>query len=46
MENSEMLADTLGEHVYDFFLRNKRAEWEGYRGQVSTYERDLMLPVI
>ncbi len=46
MENSEFLAETLGEHVYDFFLRNKRSEWEAYRGQVSAYERDLMLPTI
>ncbi|HSJ22145.1 MAG TPA: glutamine synthetase family protein [Nocardioidaceae bacterium] len=46
MESSELLADTLGEHVYDFFLRNKRSEWEAYRGQVSAFERDLMLPVI
>jgi glutamine synthetase len=45
-ENSELLAETLGEHVYDFFLRNKRAEWEEYRIQVSAYERDLMLPVL
>jgi glutamine synthetase len=45
-ESSELLAETLGEHVYDFFLRNKRAEWEEYRVQVSAYERDLMLPVL
>ncbi|MDQ6686522.1 MAG: glutamine synthetase, partial [Actinomycetota bacterium] len=45
-ESSELLADTLGEHVYDFFLRNKRAEWLEYRGQVSAFERDRMLPVI
>jgi glutamine synthetase len=45
-ESSELLAETLGEHVYDFFLRNKRAEWEEYRGQVSPYERDTMLPVL
>ena len=45
-EDSELLAETLGEHVYDFFLRNKRAEWEEYRGQVSVFERDRMLPVI
>jgi glutamine synthetase len=45
-ESSELLAETLGEHVYDFFLRNKRKEWEDYRVQVSAYERDLMLPVI
>ena len=30
-ENSELLAETLGEHVFDFFLRNKRSEWEDYR---------------
>jgi glutamine synthetase len=45
-ESSELLAETLGEHVYDFFLRNKRAEWEDYRVQVSAFERDLMLPII
>ena len=43
-EDSELLAETLGEHVFDFFLRNKRAEWEEYRGQVSAFERDRMLP--
>jgi len=45
-ERSELLAETLGEHVFDFFLRNKRAEWDEYRGQVSAFERDRMLPVI
>ena len=43
---SELLAETLGEHVFDFFLRNKRAEWEEYRTQVSAFERDRMLPVL
>jgi glutamine synthetase len=45
-ERSELLAETLGEHVFDFFLRNKRQEWDEYRGQVSAFERDRMLPVI
>ncbi|MBS44650.1 MAG: glutamine synthetase [Nocardioides sp.] len=45
-ERSEMLAEVLGENVFDFLLRNKRAEWDDYRGQVSAYERDQMLPVI
>ena len=45
-ENSELLAETLGEHVYDFFLRNKRTEWEEYPVQVSAFERDRMLPVL
>ncbi len=46
MESSELVAETLGEHVFDFFLRNKRAEWEAYRRQVSQYELDAMLPVL
>ena len=45
-ETSELLADTLGEHVFDFVLRNKRVEWEDYRGVVSSFERDRMLPVL
>jgi len=46
MERSELVAETLGEHVFDFFLRNKRAEWEEYRVQVSAFERDRMLPLL
>jgi glutamine synthetase len=45
-ENSELLAETLGEHVFDYFLRNKRAEWDDYRGHVHTFERDRMLPLL
>ncbi|GAA1976941.1 type I glutamate--ammonia ligase [Nocardioides panacihumi] len=45
-ETSDLLADTLGEHVFDFFLRNKRVEWQEYRGVVSAFERDKMLPVL
>ncbi len=46
MENSELVAETLGEHVYEFFLRNKRAEWDEYRLQVTPYERNKMLPIL
>ena len=35
MEKSELVAETLGEHVFDHFLRNKRAEWAEYRRQVT-----------
>ena len=28
----------LGEHVFDFFLRNKRQEWANYRSHVTPYE--------
>jgi glutamine synthetase len=46
MERSELAAETLGEHVYDFFLRNKRREWEEYRIQVTAFELDRYLPVM
>jgi glutamine synthetase len=46
MERSELVAQTLGEHVFEFFLRNKRAEWTEYARQVTPYERDRLLPVL
>ena len=46
MERSELVADTLGEHVFDFFLRNKRAEWDEYARQVTEFERMKYLPVL
>jgi glutamine synthetase len=46
MENSELVAETLGEHVFDFFLRNKREEWRDYRRQVTRWERERYLPVL
>jgi glutamine synthetase len=46
MEKSELVAETLGEHVFDFFLRNKRAEWESYRRHVTPWELRTYLPVL
>ncbi|HWB34729.1 MAG TPA: glutamine synthetase, partial [Rugosimonospora sp.] len=46
MEHSELVAEILGEHVFDFFLRNKRAEWEEYRREVTPYERRRYLGVV
>ena len=44
MESSELVANTLGEHVFDYFLRNKRAEFEEYRRQVTPHELLTSLP--
>lgn len=46
MEQSELVAETLGERVFDFVLRNKRAEWEAYRNQVTPFELDRYLAVL
>jgi glutamine synthetase len=46
MEQSELMAETLGEHVFDWFLRNKRREWDRYQHHVSKFELDTYLPVL
>jgi glutamine synthetase len=46
MESSELVAETLGEHVFDFFLRNKRAEWQDYSHQVTQFELSRYLPIL
>src|SRR4051794_23997385 len=46
MENSDLVRNTLGEGVFDFFLRNKRAEWDEYRRNVTPFEINRYLPVL
>jgi len=46
MQDSELVAECLGEHVFDFFLRNKREEWAEYRRQVTRFELDRYLPTL
>ncbi len=46
MERSELVAETLGEHVFEWFIRNKRAEWADYKVQVSQFELDRYLPLL
>lgn len=38
MERSELVAETLGEHVFEYVLLNKRQEWRDYRAQVTPFE--------
>jgi glutamine synthetase len=44
MEQSELVAEALGEHIFEWFLRNKRAEWADYKAQVTQFELDRYLP--
>jgi glutamine synthetase len=46
MEHSELLLETLGAHQVEWFLRNKRAEWDAYRGQVTPFELERYLPLL
>ena len=38
LERSELMATTLGEHVFEWFTRNKRAEWADYKAEVTPFE--------
>ena len=43
-ENSDLLREALGEHIFNSFLRNKRIEWNDYRATVTDYEISHYLP--
>jgi glutamine synthetase len=46
MERSELVAEALGEHVFEWFLRNKSAEWEEYKAYVTPFELNRYLPML
>jgi glutamine synthetase len=46
MERSELVAEVLGEHIFEWFLRNKRKEWMGYKAQVTPFELDRYLRML
>ncbi|RXZ67620.1 glutamine synthetase family protein [Agromyces albus] len=46
MEESELVADTLGEQVFNFVLANKRSEWRDYRSQVTPFELQRNLEIL
>jgi len=43
MEDSELVAEALGGHVFEWFIRNKRNEWLEYKTQVTQFELDRYL---
>jgi len=44
-ERSELVRETIGEHIFHKFIENKKIEWEMYRIQVSNYEIERYLPI-
>jgi glutamine synthetase len=46
MEDSNLLKQTLGEHVFENFLHVKHNEWSNYRTQVTKWEIDKYLPIL
>ena len=43
MERSELVHEALGDHIFEWFLRNKRSEWKAYKTQVTPFETDRYL---
>ena len=46
MERSELVAETLGDHIFEWFLRNKRSEWQAYKAHVTPFELARYLPSV
>ena len=44
MEESSLVREALGDHIFEWFLRNKRAEWNEYQQQVTPFELERYLP--
>lgn len=45
-EKSELVRETLGEHVFENFIANKKIESDDYRVQVTEYELNRYLPIL
>jgi glutamine synthetase len=45
-EQSELMREALGDHVCEYVVRNKRAEWAEYKALVSPYEIERYLPIL
>ncbi len=45
-EQSELIKETLGEHIFTKFIENKKIEWDAYRMHVSNFEIERYLPIL
>ena len=45
-ENSELVREALGDHIFEKFIASKKIEWDRYRTHVSLYELETYLPVL
>ncbi len=45
-EKSELVRETLGDHIFGKFIENKKIEWDQYRTHVSQFELDKYLSIL
>ena len=46
MSKSELVRETLGDHIFENLLHVKRKEWDAYRLQVTKWELENYLPLL
>ena len=46
VEKSKLVRETLGDHIFNKFVENKKIEWDAYRTHVSQYEIEKYLPIM
>ena len=46
VENSALVKEALGEHIFNKFIENKKIEWDRYRTHVSLYEIEKYMPIM
>jgi glutamine synthetase len=46
MAKSELMRETLGDHIFNKVLENKKIEWDRFRTHVSDYELNQYLPIL
>jgi glutamine synthetase len=45
-EKSELMKKTLGEHIFNQLIENKKVEWDRYRITITGYELENYLPIL
>ncbi len=45
-ESSPFVRETLGDEMFESFIRNKKLEWDEYKAQVSEFEIKRYLPLL
>jgi glutamine synthetase len=45
-ENSELLRETLGDHIFEQLIASKKVEWDEYRIRIHPYEIERYLPIL
>jgi glutamine synthetase len=46
MEQSDLVREALGDQVFEWFIRNKRIEWQDYRTRVTAWEHDSYMAIL